>query len=64
MVGDKLYQCKQCGKMIGVIQESGATLICCGAPMERVSGRGTQRKDRKTLSSSVKEERGLFTSAR
>lgn len=29
----KFYLCKHCGNLVGMIQSSGAPIVCCGEPM-------------------------------
>jgi len=41
------YRCARCGKIIGVIQDSGAPLLCCGEPMQMLEANtsdGAQEK--------------------
>lgn len=33
---DKIYRCSLCGKMVNVLKDSDAELICCGATMSPV----------------------------
>lgn len=32
----KFMRCKRCGRIVGVLQDSGSPLICCGEPMEEL----------------------------
>jgi superoxide reductase len=32
----KFYRCKHCGNLIGMIQSSGARVVCCGEEMEEL----------------------------
>lgn len=32
----KFYQCKMCGKIVGMIQDSACPTKCCGEPMEEL----------------------------
>jgi superoxide reductase len=29
----KFYKCKHCGNLVGMIENGGGTLVCCGEPM-------------------------------
>jgi len=29
----KFFRCAKCGNLVGVIEDSGASIICCGEPM-------------------------------
>lgn len=33
MCGSKFYICKHCGNLVGMINNSGVPMICCGEPM-------------------------------
>lgn len=30
----KFFRCKHCGNMVGVLNDSGVPMICCGEPMQ------------------------------
>ncbi|MGI6217964.1 MAG: desulfoferrodoxin family protein [Coriobacteriales bacterium] len=32
----KFYKCNICGRIVGVIVDSGSQLVCCGQPMEEL----------------------------
>lgn len=32
----KFFRCKQCGNLIGLINDGGMPIICCGEPMEEL----------------------------
>lgn len=34
MKKEKFYICRTCGNLVGMINSSGAPMICCGKPME------------------------------
>ena len=34
MKKEKFYICRTCGNLVGMINSSGVTMICCGKPME------------------------------
>lgn len=33
MINQKFYICKHCGNLIGMVQDGGVPMICCGEPM-------------------------------
>ncbi len=33
----RFYVCKTCGNMVGMINNSGVPIMCCGAPMEELT---------------------------
>ena len=32
----KFFRCKKCGNLVGLIQNAGVPLVCCGEPMEEL----------------------------
>ena len=32
----KFYVCKHCGNLVGIINNSGVPMICCGEPMSEL----------------------------
>ena len=40
-VGEK-YKCNVCGNEVTVTKVGGGELVCCGQPMEKTAGQGTQ----------------------
>ncbi|OPZ34720.1 MAG: Desulfoferrodoxin [Tenericutes bacterium ADurb.BinA155] len=32
----KFYRCKECGNIVGLVNEGGGTLTCCGSAMEEL----------------------------
>ena len=37
----KFYRCDHCGIIVGVVEEGGGTLICCGEPMRALEANTT-----------------------
>lgn len=36
MCENRFYICRHCGNLVGLIQDSGAPVVCCGEPMEQL----------------------------
>ena len=43
----KFYRCDHCGIIVGVVQEGGGTLICCGEPMRALEANTTDAAQEK-----------------
>lgn len=41
MCDKRFYLCKHCGNLVGLIQDGGGTLICCGEPMVELTANST-----------------------
>lgn len=37
MCTQKFFRCKHCGNLVGIINDGGEPMICCGDPMEELS---------------------------
>lgn len=36
MCEQKFFRCKQCGNLVGLLNDGGVPMICCGEPMEEL----------------------------
>ncbi|HIX31964.1 MAG TPA: desulfoferrodoxin [Firmicutes bacterium] len=43
----KFYRCDHCGIIVGVVEEGGGTLICCGEPMRALEANTTDAAQEK-----------------
>ena len=47
MLEPKFYRCRHCGNLVGLIEDHGVPLICCGEKMERLTANTVEAsKDR------------------
>lgn len=49
MCENKFFICRHCGKIIGMIKESGVPTICCGEPMELLTANTVEASREKHL---------------
>lgn len=47
MNNQKFYFCKHCGNLVGLIQQGGGTLVCCGEPMIELTANTTDASQEK-----------------
>lgn len=47
MNNQKFYFCKNCGNLVGLIQQGGGTLVCCGEPMIELTANTTDASQEK-----------------
>ena len=45
----KFRICRHCGNLVGMINDSGVTMICCGEPMEELTANTTEAAHEKHL---------------
>lgn len=45
----KFRICRHCGNLVGMINDSGVTMICCGEPMEELTTNTTEAAHEKHL---------------
>ena len=45
----KFYRCDHCGIIVGIVQDGGGTLICCGEPMRALEANTTDAAQEKHL---------------
>ena len=43
----KFYRCDHCGIIVGIVQDGGGTLICCGEPMRALEANTTDAAQEK-----------------
>ena len=43
----KFYRCDHCGIIVGVVEEGGGTLVCCGEPMRELVANTTDAAQEK-----------------
>lgn len=56
MVEQKFFRCKKCGNLMGIINNSGVPIICCGEPMEELHSNTVEASTEKHIPQvSVKE---------
>ena len=46
-MASRFYRCSKCGKIVGVVQDSGGQLVCCGQPMEELTANTTDAAQEK-----------------
>lgn len=47
MCEHKFFRCKHCGNLVGMINNSGVPLICCGEPMEELKANSVDASQEK-----------------
>ena len=43
----KFYRCDHCGIIVGIVEEGGGTLVCCGEPMRALEANTTDAAQEK-----------------
>ena len=43
----KFYRCDHCGIIVGIVEEGGGTLVCCGEPMRALEANTTDAEQEK-----------------
>ncbi len=51
----KFLKCNRCGNMVGVIEDSGMQIICCGQPMTELAANTTDAAQEKHVPVAVRE---------
>lgn len=49
MCEQKFFRCKQCGNLVGLINNAGVPMICCGEPMEELHPNTTEAATEKHI---------------
>lgn len=44
---ERFYICEHCGNLVGLIQDGGAPLVCCGEPMKHLNANTTDASTEK-----------------
>ncbi len=56
MKNNRTYlRCKHCGNIVGVINDAGVKMICCGEPMEELQPNTTEAAQEKHVPSVVRQ---------
>ena len=45
----KFYRCDHCGIIVGIVEEGGGTLVCCGEPMRALEAEYHRWQRRKSV---------------
>lgn len=52
----KFLKCDHCGNMVGVIEDSGVKIVCCGEPMTELAANTTDAAQEKHVPAATRED--------